>query len=135
MFRQLVVVRPHAAHELGGESGATAATLDQRDTWVAALATMWSAGPTACTCAAATGWLTTTTRPSRATLRRGLVERPSPAAARTAARLHGPMPGVRGGVLIDTRALRSVRSDGRSAVLGAGATWADVNTRSGRRPA
>lgn len=39
---------------------------------------------------------------------------------------HSPIPGVTGGVLIDTRALRSVRLTGRSAVLGAGVTWSDV---------
>jgi hypothetical protein len=43
---------------------------------------------------------------------------------------HGPVPGVAGGLLIDTRAMRSVRIAGRSAVLGAGATWTDVLTRS-----
>ena len=42
---------------------------------------------------------------------------------------HGPIPDVRGGVLIDTRALRSVRIEGRSAVLGAGTTWTDVLAR------
>lgn len=39
---------------------------------------------------------------------------------------HGPIPGVAGGVLVDTRAMRSVRIEGRSAVLGAGTTWTDV---------
>ncbi|GAA1862610.1 FAD-binding oxidoreductase [Pseudonocardia ailaonensis] len=42
---------------------------------------------------------------------------------------HGPVRGVTGGVLVDTRAMRSVRIQGRSAVLGAGTTWTDVLAR------
>jgi len=44
---------------------------------------------------------------------------------------HGPVAGVDGGMLIDTRALNSVRIDGRTAVLGAGTTWTNVLARSG----
>ncbi|BBG04004.1 MULTISPECIES: FAD-binding oxidoreductase [Pseudonocardia] len=43
---------------------------------------------------------------------------------------HGPIPGVAGGVLIDTRAMSSVRITGRSAVVGAGVTWTGVLARS-----
>lgn len=85
LFRQLVVVRAHAAHELAAE---TEQTLDRRDAWVAALATVESR----------TDRLDLRRRyrmvdddyaAVRAMLARGLVERPSPAAARTAGWLHG----------------------------------------------
>jgi hypothetical protein len=46
---------------------------------------------------------------------------------------HGPVAGVEGGVLIDTRALGSVRVEGRSATLGAGTTWTPVLARCGPR--
>jgi FAD/FMN-containing dehydrogenase len=46
---------------------------------------------------------------------------------------HGPIPGVDRGLLIDTRAMASVRIDGRAAVLGAGTTWTRVLARSGPR--
>lgn len=84
-FRQLVVVRAHAAHELGDE---TESTLDRRDAWVAALATVESR----------TDRLDLRRRyrtvdahyPAvRAMLARGLIERPTAAAARTAGWLHG----------------------------------------------
>ncbi|GAA1862604.1 hypothetical protein GCM10009836_48630 [Pseudonocardia ailaonensis] len=85
LFRQLVVVRAHAAHELAGE---TEQTLDRRDAWVEALATVGSR----------TDRLDLRRRyrtvdddyaTVRAMLARGLVERPGPAAARTAGWLHG----------------------------------------------
>lgn len=46
---------------------------------------------------------------------------------------HGPIAGVDGGLLVDTRAMNSVRIDAATAVLGAGATWTHVLARSGPR--
>ncbi|GEC27745.1 MULTISPECIES: BTAD domain-containing putative transcriptional regulator [Pseudonocardia] len=87
LFRQLVVVRGHAGHELDG-AGETEQTLDRRDDWVAGLATV----------ASRTDRLDLRRRyrmvdddyaAVRAMLQRSLVERPSPAGARTAGWLHG----------------------------------------------
>ena len=85
LFRQLVVVRAHAAHELADE---TEATLDRRDAWVAALATAESRTDRL-DLRRTYGMVDDDYAAVRAMLARGLVERPSPAAARTAGWLHG----------------------------------------------
>jgi predicted ATPase/DNA-binding SARP family transcriptional activator len=87
LFRQLVVVRGHAGHELDA-TGEAEETLDRRDEWVAGLATVSSR----------TDRLDLRRRyrtvdddyaSVRAMLQRNLVERPSPAGGRTAGWLHG----------------------------------------------
>lgn len=55
-------------------------------------------------------------------------ERDLPVAVRATG--HGPVAGVDGGMLIDTRAMDTVRITSRTAVLGAGATWTRVLARS-----
>jgi predicted ATPase/DNA-binding SARP family transcriptional activator len=87
LFRQLVVVRGHANRALA-QAGETESTLDRRDAWVAALATV----------ASRTDRLDLRRRyrivdddyaTVRAMLQRNLVERPSRSGARVAGWLHG----------------------------------------------
>jgi predicted ATPase/DNA-binding SARP family transcriptional activator len=87
LFRQLVVVRGHAARALT-QAGETGSTLDRRDEWVAALATVGSR----------TDRLELRRRyiavdddyaAVRATLQRTLVDQPCRIGARTAGWLHG----------------------------------------------